>query len=60
LRQIAGILDYIGGDYRGAVGPDGRVPDQAEYDEQLFLAKDADVLASQAGLAAEDPFEPLR
>ncbi|HKP58940.1 MAG TPA: FTR1 family protein [Polyangiales bacterium] len=55
LRQIAGILDYIGGDYRGAVAPDGRILDQAEYNEQLSLAEDADALASQAGLAAADP-----
>jgi high-affinity iron transporter len=55
LRQIAGILDYIGGDYRGAVGPDGQILHQGEYDEQLSLAKDADELASQAGLSAEDP-----
>ncbi|HKU39958.1 MAG TPA: FTR1 family protein [Polyangiales bacterium] len=55
LRQIAGILDYIGGDYRGAVAPDGRILDEAEYAEQLSLAKDADALAAQAGLPAEDP-----
>jgi high-affinity iron transporter len=55
LRQIAGILDYIGGDYRGAVAPDGRLLDQAEYNEQLSLAKDASALAAQAGLPATDP-----
>jgi high-affinity iron transporter len=55
LRQIAGILDYIGGDYRGAIGPDGSVLDEAEYAEQRSLAKDADSLALQAGLATGDP-----
>jgi high-affinity iron transporter len=55
LRQIAGILDYIGGDYRGAVSADGRVLDENEYAEQRSLAKDADALAAQAGLGEQDP-----
>jgi high-affinity iron transporter len=55
LRQIAGILDYIGGDYRGAVSPAGEVLDEGEYKEQRSLAKDADALAAQAGLADQDP-----
>ena len=25
LRQVAGVLDYIGGDYRGAVQADGTI-----------------------------------
>jgi len=55
LRQVAGILDYIGGDYRGAVSATGQVLDEAEYKEQLSLAKDADALAAQAGLGTADP-----
>jgi high-affinity iron transporter len=55
LRQVAGILDYIAGDYRAAVGEDGAVLDDAEYREQLSLVSDAASLASQAGLAADDP-----
>lgn len=55
LRQIAGILDYIGGDYRGAVSPTGEVLDAGEYKEQRSLAKDAGALASQAGLGPQDP-----
>jgi high-affinity iron transporter len=55
LRQVAGILDYIGGDYRGAVGPDGAVRNPSEYAEQRALANDAAALASQAGLAESDP-----
>jgi high-affinity iron transporter len=55
LRQVAGILDYIGGDYRGAVDASGRVLDQAEYDEQLSLEADADALAAQAGIAGDAP-----
>src|SRR6188472_730800 len=51
LRQIAGILDYIAGDYAGAVAPDGRVLDEGEYKEQRSLAGDAEALAVQAGLA---------
>jgi high-affinity iron transporter len=55
LRQVAGILDYIGGDYRGAVGPDGAILDEGEYTEQRSLATDADALTSQVGLGASDP-----
>jgi high-affinity iron transporter len=55
LRQVAGILDYIGGDYRGAVGPDGSVRSPAEYAEQRALAGDAAALTAQAGLSADDP-----
>jgi high-affinity iron transporter len=55
LRQVAGILDYIGGDYRGAVGPDGALRNASEYAEQRALASDASALASQAGLPDNDP-----
>lgn len=51
LRQVAGILDYIAGDYRGAVGPRRDILDQDELTEQRSLAKDADALAEQAGVA---------
>jgi high-affinity iron transporter len=54
LRQVAGVLEYIGGDYRGAVGDDGNVLQASEYAEQQSLAKDADALAAHAGLAADD------
>lgn len=54
LRQVAGILDYIGGDYRGAVGPDGQLLDAGEYEEQRSLAREADTLAAQAGLRPDD------
>jgi high-affinity iron transporter len=50
LRQVAGILDYIGGDYRAAVDAQGRILDQGEYEEQLSLSADADALAAQGGL----------
>ena len=55
LRQVAGVLDYVAGDYRGAVDERGAVLDQGEYDEQLSLVKDADALAGQAGVAADAP-----
>ena len=55
LQQVAGILDYIGGDYRGAVGPDGALRNAGEYAEQRALASDASALASQAGLPDSDP-----
>ncbi len=55
LRQIAGILDYIAGDYRGAVSSSGQVLDASELNEQRSLAKDADALAGRAGLGDADP-----
>lgn len=55
LRQVAGILDYIGGDYRGAVGEHGEVLNDVEYQEQLSLVADAAALVAGAGLAADDP-----
>lgn len=51
LRQVAGILAYIAGDYSGAVGPDRAILNQDELTEQVSLAKDADALAAQAGIA---------
>jgi high-affinity iron transporter len=55
LRQVAGVLEYISGDYRGAVAEDGSVLQPSEYAEQQSLAKDAVALAAHAGLAAGDP-----
>ncbi|HEY2732779.1 MAG TPA: FTR1 family protein, partial [Polyangiales bacterium] len=55
LRQVAGILDYIAGDYRGAVAPDGSLKSTAEYDEQRALANDAVALTAQTGLSESDP-----
>ena len=55
LRQVAGILDYIAGDYRGAIGPEGSIRNPSEYAEQRALAGDASALAAQAGLGDEDP-----
>lgn len=51
LRQVAGILDYIAGDYRGAVGPERQILNADELTEQRSLARDADALAAQAGIA---------
>lgn len=50
LRQVAGILEYIAGDYRAAVGDDGSVLDDAEYNEQLSLMGEADLLATKAAI----------
>lgn len=55
LRQVAGILDYIGGDYRVAVGPDGALLSEPEFEEQRTMAREADGLARDAGLGAADP-----
>lgn len=52
LRQVAGILDYIAGDYRAAVGPNRAILNADELTEQRSLAKDADALAQQAGIAS--------
>jgi high-affinity iron transporter len=58
LRQVAGVLDYIGGDYRGAVQADGTILDPGEYKEQRALADDAIALLSKAGImAAADPLQ---
>ncbi|HEX4355164.1 MAG TPA: hypothetical protein VHZ95_19665, partial [Polyangiales bacterium] len=55
LRQVAGILDYIAGDYRGAVAPDGSLKSASEYSEQRALANDAAALTAGVGLADGDP-----
>ena len=54
LRQIAGVLEYIAGDYAGAVADDGSVTHEGEYAEQLSLAREAEALATRAGLAPTD------
>jgi high-affinity iron transporter len=55
LRQVAGILDYIGGDYRGAVSTQGAILNPSEYAEQRALARDALALVAQTGLSPSDP-----
>lgn len=55
LRQVAGILDYIGGDYRGAVSAEGEVLSATEYAEQRELAQEADALAAKAGVTQDAP-----
>ena len=55
LRQVAGILDYIGSDYAGAVDANGQVVNDLEYREQFSLAADAKRLARAAGLGDHDP-----
>jgi high-affinity iron transporter len=50
---VAGVLDYIAGDYRGAVSDQGEVLDEGEYKEQLSLVGDADSLAAQAGIVQD-------
>ncbi|MET0387641.1 MAG: FTR1 family protein [Polyangiales bacterium] len=57
LRQVAGILDYIGGDYRGAVKPGGEILDEGEYKEQRSLAEDARSLLLKVGVVATDPVQ---
>jgi len=57
LRQVAGVLDYIAGDYRGAVGPDGKVLDESEYTEQRSFADEAHSLLNRVGVSADDPVQ---
>jgi high-affinity iron transporter len=57
LRQVAGILDYVGGDYRGAVGADGSIKDEGEYKEQRQLVGDARSLSTKVGLGDSDPLQ---
>jgi high-affinity iron transporter len=54
LRQVAGILDYIGSDYAGAVDGNGQVVNDLEYREQFSLAADAKALARSTGLGDDD------
>jgi high-affinity iron transporter len=51
-QRLVALVDYIGGDYPGAI-KDGRVLDEAEYAEQLKFAADAQTLAR--GLQADEP-----
>ena len=53
LRQVAGILDYIGSDYAGAVDGAGNVVSELEYREQFSLAEDAVALAQRGGAPAD-------
>ncbi len=54
LQQVAGILEYIAGDYPQAVSAAGQVRDPGEYAEQRSLAEEATALGSQAGLGPRD------
>src|SRR6266446_3580262 len=51
-QRLVALVDYVGGDYAGAV-QDGRVLDDSEYQEQLKFAADARALAK--GLQADAP-----
>lgn len=51
-QRLVALVDYIGGDYAGAVGG-GRVLDPAEYEEQIQFAADARGLADELG--ADEP-----
>src|SRR5689334_16080340 len=55
LRQIAGILEYVAGDYRGAVDDQGRVLHATEYEEQLSMLAEVESLGSRAGLLRDEP-----
>lgn len=52
-RRLAAILDYVAGDYGGAVD-DGLIANSDEYAEQLGFLADAAVLASRLPPAAID------
>src|SRR5262245_34963170 len=46
VRRFAGILDYLAGDYGGAV-QGGKIIDAGEYEEQGSFLKDAATLAAK-------------
>lgn len=52
-QRLVALVDYIGGDYGGAVGADGVVRDPLEYDEQVRFG--ADIRALGRGLLKEAP-----
>src|SRR5262245_17815132 len=51
-QRLVALVDYIGGDYGGAVR-NGQVVDRAEYDEQRKFA--ADILGLGRDLKADEP-----
>ena len=52
-QRLVALVDYIGGDYGGAVDASGRLKDGAEYDEQVRFA--ADVRTLGRGLLKDAP-----
>ncbi len=57
-QRLVALVDYIGGDYGGAVSG-GRVLSPTEYDEQLRFAADSRRLAQGLLGAAVSPNDPL-
>jgi high-affinity iron transporter len=44
-RLMIHLLDYLGKDYGGAVGPDGKIQDEGEYAEQIEFADRVEEIA---------------
>ncbi|HEY6546373.1 MAG TPA: cytochrome c, partial [Vicinamibacteria bacterium] len=57
-QRLVALVDYIGGDYGGAVGPDGVVLDAGEYDEQVRFGADIRTIA-RGLLPQADETDPL-
>jgi high-affinity iron transporter len=55
-QRLVALVDYIGGDYGGAVSSAGDVTAPSEYEEQLRFAADAKTMAGRllAGAADDD------
>jgi high-affinity iron transporter len=57
-QRLVSLVDYIGGDYPGAVGPAGQILDPSEYEEQVRFA--ADIQSIGRGLVKDaSPTDPL-
>lgn len=56
LRRVVALLDYVSGDYAGAVGPNGELLSAAEHKEQIGFVQDA---ASELRAVADGKGEDL-
>ncbi len=58
-QRLVALVDYIGGDYGGAVGSGGQVLSGTEYEEQLRFASDAQKIARALLGETASPKDPL-
>jgi high-affinity iron transporter len=61
ILHALGLLDYVAGDYAGAVGADRRIRHAHEYDEQKELLQRAEaLLVGAAGLRSKGVMQEMR
>jgi high-affinity iron transporter len=61
IQHALGLLDYVAGDYDGAVGADRRIRHEHEYDEQKGLLQRAEtLLAGAPGLRSNGVMQEMR